>query len=178
MAGRSLTSLCILSSLFVAMGCAEAASQHEEAKSSWSAKGRPIELGLRTVDGRWLEVRDLRGKPVLLFIFATFDTGSQAALKPLRRFVDQHEEIEVIGIAAQPRAAQLVEAWDHALDPPFTVGVEPYGRVENGESSLGKIESVPTYIVLDAAGYERQRVTGLQTGRQLAELAASVGKGK
>ena len=174
MAGRSFLRLLVFLLAVISLDCSATARQESEAEAALVRKGRPVELGLRTVDGRWLEVRDLRGKPVLLFLFATFDTGSQAALKPLRSFVSQHDEVQVLGIAVQPRATQLVQAWAYALDPPFIVGVEPYGRIENGESSLGKIESVPTYILLDAAGYERERVTGLQNGRQLSELAGSV----
>jgi hypothetical protein len=129
-----------------------------------------LDLGLRLSDGRWLELADLRGTPVLLFVFATFDTVSQASLTSLRPFVPQHPEVVVIGIAAQPRAAQLVEAWAYALDPPFVVGANPYGYVENGESTLGKIEIVPTYILYDASGYEIDRTTGLLSEAGLARL--------
>lgn len=136
--------------------------------------GQRLDLGLRLSDGRWLELADLRGKPLLLFVFATFDAVSQASLKSLRPFVPQHPEVVVIGIAAQPRALQLVEAWDYALDPPFVVGADPYGRVENGESTLGKIETVPTYILYDERGYEIDRTTGLVTEGDLARLVAPV----
>ena len=129
-----------------------------------------LDLGLRLSDGRWLELADLRGTPVLLFVFATFDTISQASLTSLRPFVPQHPEVIVVGIAAQPRATQLVEAWAYALDPPFLVGANPYGYVENGESTLGKIEIVPTYILYDASGYQIDRTTGLLSEADLARL--------
>jgi len=95
-------------------------------------------------------------------------------LTSLRPFVPQHPEVIVIGIAAQPRALQLVEAWAYALDPPFVVGADPYGRVENGESMLGKIETVPTFILYDAEGYEIDRTTGLVTEGDLAQLVQPV----
>jgi hypothetical protein len=69
---------------------------------------------------------------------------------------------------------QLVEAWAYALDPPFVVGADPYGRVENGESSLGKIEIVPTFILYGAHGYEIDRATGLLTEGDLARLVEPV----
>jgi hypothetical protein len=84
--------------------------------------------------------------------------------------VPQHPELIVIGVAAQPRAAQLVEAWAYALDPPFVLGTNPYGLVENGESTLGKIEAVPTYILYGADGYEIDRTTGLLSEGDLAQL--------
>ena len=84
--------------------------------------------------------------------------------------VPQHPEVVVIGVAAQPRASQLVEAWAYALDPPFAVGADPYGRVENGESMLGKIETVPTFILYDADGHEIARDTGLLSEGDLARM--------
>ncbi len=159
----------------VLASCASAKSSRE-GTTPRAVDGQRLDLGLRLSDGRWLELADLRGKPVLLFVFATFDAVSQAALKSLRPFVPQHPEVLVIGIAAQPRATQLVEAWDYALDPPFVVGADPYGRVENGQTMLGKIETVPTYILYDARGYEVDRTTGLVTEGDLAKLVAPVSK--
>ena len=159
----------------LAVGCASASPALEPSATVGSeAAGRRLELGLRLSDGRWIELGDLRGTPVLLFVFATFDMVSQASLKPLRPFVQQHPDVAVIGVASEPRATQLVEAWAYALDPPFLVGADPYGSVENGRSALGKIETVPTYILYDQEGYERARVTGYQSEGQLAEMVKPV----
>jgi hypothetical protein len=166
--------LCVLSILLVlVLSCAHDSSRAKETTPE-TAKGERLDLGLRLSDGRWLELADLRGTPVLLFVFATFDAVSQASLKSLRPFVPQHPEVIVVGIAAQPRATQLVEAWAYALDPPFVVGADPYGRVENGETMLGKIETVPTYILYGANGYEIDRTTGLVTEGDLARLVEPV----
>ena len=162
--------LCMLSILLVlVLSCARDSSSTVETTPD-AAKGARLNLGLRLSDGRWLELADLRGTPVLLFVFATFDAVSQASLKSLRPFVPQHPEVIVVGIAAQPRAVQLVEAWAYALDPPFVVGADPYGRVENGETMLGKIETVPTFILYGANGYEIDRTTGLVSEGDLARL--------
>jgi hypothetical protein len=172
--------LCVSSILLALMlgsvlvlGCARDSSSAQRTTPE-AATGVRLDLGLRSSDGRWIELADLRGTPVLLFVFATFDAVSQASLTSLRPFVPQHPEVIVIGIAAQPRALQLVEAWAYALDPPFIVGADPYGRVENGESMLGKIETVPTYILYDAEGYEIDRTTGLVTEGDLALLVQPV----
>ena len=162
--------LCAIAILLaIALGCARDSSAAQETTPT-ATSGARLDLGIRLSDGRWLELANLRGTPVLLFVFATFDAVSQASLKSLRPFVPQHPEVIVVGVAAQPRASQLVEAWEYALDPPFVVGADPYGRVENGESSLGKIETVPTYILYDARGYEIDRATGLLTEGDLAKL--------
>jgi len=142
--------------------------------TSQAERGPRLDLGIRLTDGRWLELMDLRGTPVLVFVFATFDAVSQASLKSLRPFVPQHPDLIVVGVAAQPRAEQLVDAWAYALDPPFAVGADPYGHVENGESSLGKIETVPTFILYDADGREVDRRTGLLSEGDLDRLVGPV----
>jgi hypothetical protein len=159
--------------LVMALGCAQGSSG-AKATTRASPRGERLDLGIRLSDGSWLELADLRGRPLLLFVFATFDAVSQASLKSLRPFVSQHPEILVIGVAAQPRAAPLVEAWAYALDPPFPVGADPQGDVENGRSCLGRIEAVPTFIVYDAAGYETDRATGLMSEYDLVELVEPV----
>jgi len=162
--------VCLIAVLvLIGSGCAPRSDSARETTPT-SRSGPRLDLGLRLTDGRWVELAELRGTPVLLFVFATFDAVSQASLKSLRPFVPQHPELIVVGVAAQPRAGQLVEAWDYALDPPFVVGTNPYGRVENGESMLGRIETVPTYILYDADGYEIDRTTGLLSEGDLAQL--------
>lgn len=173
MALRYTLTVLSLCAFFPWVGCATTTGQ-EPVEVATERPSVPIELGLRTTDGRWLEVGDLKGRPLLLFVFATFDTGSQAALTPLRTFVEHFDDIQVLGVAAQPKGEQLVAAWAYALDPPFVVGVDPYGGVEEGTSALGKIDAVPTFIVLDARGYERARVSGVQTEGALVRLTNGV----
>jgi hypothetical protein len=170
-------SACMTTVLFViSLGCASGSMKTGETAAASPGAVR-LDLGLRLSDGRWLELADLRGTPVMLFVFATFDAVSQASLKSLRPFVPQHPEVLVVGVAAQPRALPLVEAWAYALDPPFAVGADPYGRVENGETMLGKIETVPTYILYDAQGYEIARATGLLSEGDLAKLVEPLSSG-
>jgi len=174
----SRNGICAISiALALGTGCARESSKSAEATAAaHPPQGGRLELGLRLSDGRWLELGDLRGNPVLLFVFATFDMVSQASLKSLRPFVQQHPEVVVIGVASEPRATQLVEAWAHALDPPFVVGADPYGSVENGRSALGRIEMVPTYILYDSQGYELERVTGYQSATQLDTMVKPLRK--
>lgn len=170
---RQCSTFAISMLLVVTLGCGGSSTKTQETTPTPTSTAR-LDLGIRLSDGRWLELADLRGTPVLLYVFATFDAVSQASLKSFRPFVPQHPEVVVIGIAAQPRASQLVEAWAYALDPPFVVGADPYGHVENGETMLGKIETVPTYILFDAGGREIRRTTGLVSEGDLVELVAPV----
>lgn len=139
-------------------------------RTALSTRRPPIELGVRTTSGHWLELESLRGQRVLVFVFATFDTASQAALRPLSRLIETHPELTVIGIAAQPHADGLIDAWVHALAPPFVVGWDPTESIERGLSAFGRIVGVPSFIMLDEEGYEQRRVEGYQTTKQLEAL--------
>ena len=138
--------------------------------SNPSPTARPLEMTLRTPEGDWIHIGDLRGRPVLLFVFATWDGVSQAALRPVSRFARTYDDVHVIGVAAQPDAAQLIDAYQHALDPPFPMTYDPEQNVHEGTSPLGSIEVVPTLIMLDARGFEVGRRAGFPNTNTLPNL--------
>ena len=128
-----------------------------------------VELTLRRADGTFLDIGELRGRPVLLFVFATFDGASQLALHPLQELAEAHPGLAIVGIAAEPSARLLIGPYEHALHPPFQVTYDPEESVSEGESALGEIPGVPFFIALDARGVEVARHTGFA---ELAELEA------
>jgi len=130
----------------------------------------PVELELRTPDGVWIHVGGLRGRPVLLYLFATFDGVSQAALRPISRFVRHHPDVHVVGISVQPEARQLLDAWATALEPPFPVTYDPEERILDGTSDLGEVDRIPTYVLLDERGYEATRHVGFGGQRRLDRM--------
>ncbi|MCA9603773.1 MAG: hypothetical protein R3A78_09885 [Polyangiales bacterium] len=141
--------------------------------SSHASHGRePVELELRTPDNVLVNVGDFRGQTMLLFLFATFDGVSQAALHPLARFTRHHPEVYVLGIAVQPTPKELLDAWKAALDPPFVVTYSPEDRLTSGTSELGAVGAIPTFIVLDAKGYEVTRESGMVSEARLEALVA------
>jgi hypothetical protein len=134
-----------------------------------------VELALRRPDGQFIDVGDLRGRVVLLFVFATFDAMSQLVLHPLRALAEESPNLRIIGIAAQPNARLLVDAYVHALSPPFPVTYDPEERVQAGQSSLGAIDAVPAFIVLDRRGLPVARHYGFADAERLRELVGDAG---
>ncbi|MEM9187876.1 MAG: TlpA disulfide reductase family protein [Myxococcota bacterium] len=130
----------------------------------------PVELGLQTPEGTDLDLQELRGRRVLLFLFATFDGESQAVLNSLERFVERHPEIYVIGIAVQPNPEQLLDAWNTALDPPFVTTFEPRATIQEGVSDLGEIDAVPTLVLLDGDGRIENRKVGFANFQEIEAL--------
>ena len=138
--------------------------------SDGPAEVRPLNMTFVTPEGGYVDLIDLRGRPVLLYLFATFDMHSQAALRPLGRFTRLNPHIHVIGVAVQPRARAFLDAWRQALSPPFPVAYEPDNLVARGLSRLGRLDGVPTFVAIDARGYVQERYTGFINAEQILSL--------
>lgn len=132
------------------------------------------ELTLRLADGRFLEVGELRGHPVMLFVLATFDGPSQATLRPLSHLAERRPDIAVIGICAQQGARMLVDAYEHALQPPFPITYDPNETVTAGASPIGELAAIPTLVLLDARGLEVARHTGFCDDDCVAEMLSAL----
>jgi len=154
--------------LSLCLGCGAQAA----APPDLSASGQPVELTLITPANAYLDVGDYRGAPLLVFVFATFDVNSQAALHSVHELLEQRPGTQVIGIAAQIAARPLMEAWHNALSPRFPVGYEPDNLVALGHSELGPIATVPAWIALDRRGRVAARYSGYLSAESLALLMA------
>jgi hypothetical protein len=130
----------------------------------------PIELSVHVPRTGFIEIGDLRGRAGLLFFFTTFDSTSQAMLTPLSFVVEAHPECFFVGIAVQPDARTLVDAWAHALEPPFPVGWEPKDTLTTERSPVGPIDAVPTFISVDAEGRPVEKLEGVAQARELDEM--------
>ena len=122
------------------------------AASAPPAVAGSVELALRLPDGAFIDVGELRGRPVMLFLFATFDAVSQMMLRPLEAFHAAHPEVDLIGVATQPDARLLIDAYVHALSPSFPVAYDPEESLPGDDTVLGPIEAIPALVLLDARG--------------------------
>lgn len=129
-----------------------------------------VELALRRADGTFIDVGELRGARVLLVVLATFDGTSQMLLRPLREIAEQHPDLTMVGIAAEPSARLLIGPYETALEPPFPMTYDPEEQVREGTSPLGELEAVPTVILLDEQGVESGRLTGFVRTEALEAL--------
>jgi peroxiredoxin len=132
----------------------------------------PVELMLLNANGQSLDLRELRGRPLLLFVFTTFDDTCQLALIPLERALRAHPELRALGIAVQPEPQQLLPLYRDALAVSFPLTYEPDNQVVAGKTMLGPIQTVPTYVLLDAQGRIAARHTGALNAAALEELFA------
>lgn len=151
--------------LSLALLCATACGGSTSQESTYgSARAEPVsqpfELSLRDGNNEPFTLADFRGRSVLLFLFATFDLPSQAALEPLQAFAREHPEIETLGIALQPDPQDLLNIFADALQLEITLAYEADNRLLQGLTDLGRIDGVPTYVLVDRHGHITKRWTG------------------
>jgi peroxiredoxin len=163
---------CLFVALLGATAPACGGGSEETVGTSTVTPTHPVELDLRTTENVFITLGDMRGRIVVLFIFATFDDISLAELRPLSAFVRYHPEVDVVGIAVQPGADQFAAAWEATLDPPFLVTFDPEERIALGTTDLGALDAVPTIIVLDAEGMIRARHVGFASRNDIEEMVA------
>lgn len=144
-----------------------------------SRPGPPISLALKSADGRVFGLEDLRGQPLLIFVFATYDDASQLALTPLEHVLHAHASgsgLHALGIAAQPDPERLLPLYREALGVSFALAYDPENLVVSGKSALGALETVPTFFLLDAEGRLIARHTGAMTEAELERFLEAIAR--
>lgn len=134
------------------------------------AQAGPLELEVASSNGRRFELASLRGEPVILFLFTTYDPNSQFALVPLTRLAEQDKRVKIIGIALQPEAQKFLPMFQQSLDLPFPLYFDPDNHLLGGDTVLGKVGSIPVTIALDAEGRVRDQLFGAITAAQAERL--------
>jgi hypothetical protein len=156
--------------LALAASCGATRSEHERA----AIETAPVDMALVDADRRRVHLGQLRGKPLLLFVFTTYDEASQLALTPLTSFLAEHPGLPAIGIAAQPDPSALLPLYRDALDVRIRLAYEADPQIVAGNSMLGRIETVPTYVLLDASGRIVARHSGAMTHGELEDFTEPV----
>ena len=133
-----------------------------------------VQLPLELATGEPTDLARLRGRPALLFMFATYDTASQLALVPLSELHAKRPELQLLGIALQPDAEQFLPPYASALDVQFPLAFDPSGNLLRGTTSLGEIPAVPCYLLVDAEGVVQARYVGAMELDALDEFVKPV----
>ena len=140
----------------------EEPSEPQPLEQDWSAAepGPVVDLVLRDSGGNFFDLADYRGRPTLIFFFTTFDTLSQAAIRPVQRFQRDTPDCRVLGVAVQPDAGPFLEVYRSSLQPGYRLSFDPNGVIAGGSSALGHLPGVPMFVMLDTLG----RVIGTKIG--------------
>jgi peroxiredoxin len=115
------------------------------------AQGDELEATIPVVGGESIELSSLRGQPVLLEISASWEPGFAEAHALYGELLQEHGELAVIVIVADPADAGL-----DGLSPEFTLGWDPAGAL----AAKFSVATFPTMFVIDRSG----RITAVVNG--------------
>jgi len=132
-----------------------------------------LDLSLTRADGARAELSAWRGRPLLLFLFATYDEASQLEFVPLQQLLERERQLQVVGVALQPEAATFLKLFQRALSVPFELYYDADNQLLHKQTALGALRGVPAFVALDAEGRIRGVHYGVATHEQLRALAAS-----
>lgn len=136
--------------------------------------GRPVELRFTALDGRTIDLRDYRGKVVLLACWAGGNSFSNQHLTRLKEITARHPaaDLAVIGVSFDRtrEAAQSVVTEQKWTWPVYCDGL----GWNNALAERFRLKILPNHLLIDRQGVLRFRSSQLTsaTERQLATLIA------
>lgn len=98
-----------------------------------------------TLEGKPVQLSQLRGRPVVLYFFASWCPACKVTSPSIDRFAASHPEVAVVGIAAED--AEDARAF-MAKNPRF---FQVVAETEAMDASY-KVRALPTTVVVDAEG--------------------------
>ena len=111
-------------------------------------RGEPLDATIPLYRAGVARLQDLRGRVVVLELFAPSEASWAEAHEPWRALQDEHAaHLAVVTVAVATDQARLVERWD-THPPAHLVGWDPQAALA---LRLG-IAALPTVILLDAQG--------------------------
>lgn len=111
-----------------------------------SLPGQAPDFTAKTLAGQTVQLSALRGKPVVLYFFASWCPACKVTSPEIDRFAAAHPEVSVLGIAAED--AEDAKAYLEKSPRSFAVIPET-----NAMDAAYKVRALPTTVVLDAAGH-------------------------
>ena len=115
--------------------------------------GEPVQFTFGTIAGGEVSSDTTRGRTTALLFVTTYDLPSQAEAQLLREVLSTHKPVANAAIVMMepPHAAALAQVWADAIALKWPIAMASPSLMA-GESQLGRINGVPTLIVLDRRG--------------------------
>jgi hypothetical protein len=110
----------------------------------------PVNLILPAADGGEIDFSRLRGRLVVVHVFATWSLDAQADIEQLDR-VFAGNAIAVVGLAVDLSPTVAVPPWQRGSGARYPIALADDG-VRAGNSSFGPVDRVPMTFILDRAG--------------------------
>jgi hypothetical protein len=159
----------VVSSSALASGCY--VREGEPPQSPEPARGEPVQFTLGTLEGQELSSDTTRGRTTALLFVTTYDLPSQAEAQLLRDVLATHRPLANAAIVMMepPRAAELAQVWATSISVKLPIAMAS-PTLMSGESELGRINGVPTLVVLDRHGRLVEKLEGAVTREQMTDV--------
>ena len=118
---------------------------------------------LQDLDGNTVSLSDYRGRPVVLNFWATWCGPCRTEIPAFSDFADENPDVVVLGVATDGDLKSLTKAATE-LGITYPVLVDSQGI----SSSLYKVNTIPTTVVVDKEGQVATVHVGIMMGWQLA----------
>jgi len=129
------------------------ARESEPAAVAEPELGEPLQFTFGTIEGGEVSSDTTRGRTTALLFVTTYDLPSQGEAQLLRDVLSNHKPVANAAIVMMeaPQAAALAKVWADAIALKWPIAMASPSLMA-GESQLGRINGVPTLIVLDRRG--------------------------
>ena len=132
--------------------------------------GEPVQFTFGTVEGTELSSDSTRGRTTALLFVTTYDLPSQAEAVMLGQVIARHKPRANAGVVMlePPHSAALAQVWRDSIGLTLPVAMAS-PMLLAGESQLGRVQGVPTLLVLDRRGRVAVRREGALTRAELID---------
>ena len=115
-------------------------------------------FAIRTVDGKWMRMADLRGRPVVLDFWATWCAPCKSSMPHLSAIQSRYRDrgLVVIGLSMDDDDVQAVRKFADRLGLTFRVALADDHVIDE----FGPVRGLPTTIFINRRGAIVRRVTG------------------
>lgn len=154
--------------LFAALLAACSAKPAPPPAVAAKARSAPIEFAFGTPTGETLSSQSTRGRVTALLFVATFDLTSQLMARRLDEVVRRHTPRVNAGAVAleAPNDAPLVDVFRSSLGLSYPVALANSVGFDQ-PTPFGRLDQVPTLVILDTHGREVARAQGVVSEREL-----------
>jgi len=140
----------------------------EAAAATRPATGPVMELKIKTLDGKTIDLKDLRGKVVLLDFWATWCAPCIEALPRTKKLYETYHAkgLELIGVSLDD-SVDVVRKFVKEKQIPWPQYCDAKGGAGPVEEKF-QVGAVPTLILLDKTGRVAARLSGLSEPEMVA----------
>ena len=164
----------LVACLFVTPGCtASGESTREPAIPEARSEDRPTSFAYVSTQGDTFDSRSTRGRATAVVFVTTYDLASQVEAKRLEEVVYYQRPPVYAGavVLETEEYAVLADAFRTSLGLSYPVCLAD-DATRSGRGPFGKVDRIPTLVVLDRSGVEIWRREGLVTRGEMQKALA------